>query len=98
MENPMGLKAETLEWLGLKPADFIVALAAVSGLAMFYVGNTIGSVVLGIAPIVLTVVACPIGMRHDPEVSDFTNGTKIVAYPLCVLLAVVACLYRFGWI
>jgi hypothetical protein len=94
----MGVKAEVLEWLGLKPADMVVALAAVAGLEMLYVTDQATATALAIAAIGLALAACPLGMRHDPEVSAFTNGMKLAAYPLCVLLALGAAAYRFGWL
>ena len=84
--------------MSLKPADMLVGLATVAGLVMLYAANQATAAALAVAAIGLTVVACPIGMRHDPDVSAFTNGMKLAAYPLCVLLALGASAYRFGWL
>jgi hypothetical protein len=36
-------------------------------------------------------------MKRDPEVSGITNGIKLVAYPLYVLLAVAAVVVHYIW-
>ena len=46
----------------------------------------IGLAIVGVGA---TLAMCPIGMRRNPELSDFTNMAKVVSYPATVALAVL---------
>ena len=81
---------ELLEWLGLTLADLLVYLAAGAIIAMYFVSNPTADITLAVLGIGLTFVSCPIGMKHNPEVSAVTSAIKLVTYPICVLLAVAA--------
>jgi hypothetical protein len=56
-----------------------------------------GAEFLAGAGVLLTIAACPLGMKRDPEVSGFTNLAKFAAYPFCVLLAVIAIVVHYTW-
>jgi hypothetical protein len=88
---------EWLEWLGITFADLLVYLAAAAIVAMFFVSDPTADVVLAVLGIAFSVAACPLGMKRDPEVSGFTNGVKLVGYPVCVLLAVGAIIVHYMW-
>lgn len=89
--------SELREWLGLTAADLLVYLAAAAIGGMYYVSNPAGDIALAVAGVVLSLLACPLGMKRDPEVSDFTNFVKKVAYPGCVLLAIAAIAAHYLW-
>lgn len=88
---------ELLEWLGITFADLLVYLAVAVIAAMFFVSNPIADMVLAVVGVGLTIAACPLGMKRDPKVSGFTNNVKLVAYPVCVLLAVGAIVAHYVW-
>jgi hypothetical protein len=88
---------ELLEWLGITLADLFVYLATAAIVAMFFVFHSTASILLAILGVAFALLACPPGMKRDPEVSNFTNAAKLVAYPVCVLFAVAAVVVRFTW-
>jgi hypothetical protein len=88
---------ELREWLGITWADLLVYLATAAVAAMFFVSQPVVDVVLAVIGIALAIAACPLGMKRDPEVSGITNGIKLVAYPLYVLLAVAAVVVHYIW-
>ena len=81
---------ELREWLGLTPADLIVSVAVIALVAMYFVSDPVVDVVLAAIGLLLTVAACPVGMKRDPELSSFTNTAKLVSYPIFVLLGIGA--------
>jgi hypothetical protein len=87
---------ELLEWLGITSADLLVYLSAAAVTAMFFVRDQIADAVLAAVGVLLAVAACPIGMKRDPRVSDFTNGIKAWAYPACVILAIGAVIVHYA--
>jgi hypothetical protein len=88
---------ELLEWLGITWADLLVYLATGAIAAMFFVSDPTADIVLATLGVALAVAACPLGMKPDPEVSDLTNTIKLVAYPVCVLLAIGAVVVHYSW-
>jgi hypothetical protein len=82
----MAGKRELLEWLGVRPADFVTyAACAVAG-SMYFVYDKTVDVLLAVMAVALALIACAIGMRRDPEVSSLTNTMKLVSYPLCLVI------------
>jgi len=86
---------ELREWLGITLADLLVYLAVAAVVAMFFVSNPMAEVVLAVLGVVLAVAACPIGMKRDPDVSNFTNSVKLASYPVCVLLVIGAIVIHY---
>lgn len=91
------VKSELREWLGLTWADMLVSLAIVAIVAMFYVKDATADAILAVAGVVLALAACPLGMKRDPGVSQFTNAFKFAAYPVYVLLAIGAIIVHYMW-
>jgi hypothetical protein len=79
------MKESTKEWLGIKPADFVLYAAFILLIPMFYIKNSLVDGVLVFIGLVLCLLACRIGMKPHPELGKLNNGIKLVAYPLCVL-------------
>ena len=44
---------------------------------------------------VLAVVACPLCMKRDPQVSQLPNALKLAGYPVCVLLVIGAVIVHY---
>jgi len=88
---------ELREWLGLTLADLLVYLGTAAVLAMYFVKDSTLDALLAMSAIALTLAACPLGMKRDPQVSDFTNSVKSWAYPICVLVAIVAIVSHYAW-
>jgi hypothetical protein len=86
------MKEELKEWLGIKPADFVVYAAGAAIVWMYFSRNTALDVVLSVVAVALCVLACFIGMRPDPRLSALANAAKRVGYPAC-LLATLGCIY-----
>ncbi|MFN0050747.1 MAG: hypothetical protein ACKV0T_01060 [Planctomycetales bacterium] len=79
---------ELRQWLGMTAADVLVYLAALALVALFAYEDLWGDRLLAVGSIGLTLLACGIGWRHEPEFSDATNLLILVEYPLAVVLAV----------
>lgn len=77
---------ELREWLGLTVADLLVYAALGMIAAMFFLTNPIADAALAAMGFLLSVAACPLGMKRNPEFSDATNLVKLISYPLCVVL------------
>jgi hypothetical protein len=88
---------ELLEWLGITVADLLVSLATIAIAAMFFVTDPTVDVILAVVGIGLALAACPFGMKRRPDLSNFTNTAKLVAYPVYVLLAVGAVVIHYVW-
>lgn len=73
---------ELQEWLSLAPADLLcyAAYACLSGL--YFTPSGWPDWTLGGTALLLSLIACPIGMRRHDELSEFTNIMKLVSYPL----------------
>ena len=96
VEDDMTRK-ELQEWLGLTLADGLLYLATAALIAMLLVSNRTLDIVLAVAGIGLAIAACPLGMKQDSTLSSTTNAFKMVIYPVCVLVAVVAVVIHFVW-
>jgi hypothetical protein len=81
---------ELREWLGLTWADLLVYLALAAVAAMFFFSNGIVDALLATTGILLSLAACPIGMKRNPRLSELANVAKLVSYPLCVALVIGA--------
>jgi hypothetical protein len=88
---------ELREWLGITAADLFVYLATAAIVVMFFVFHSTASILRAALGVAFAILACPFGMKRDPEVSEFTNAAKLVAYPVCVLFAIAAVVVRFTW-
>lgn len=88
---------ELREWLGLTLADLLVAGATLAVMAMYFANDATVDLILAVVAVLLTVAACPLGMKRDPSVSGFTNAVKVASYPSCVLLAVGAIAVHYAW-
>src|SRR5262245_11636594 len=91
-------KTEVLEWLSLAPADIPAWLAGGALLGMWFSPNTGLAIACASAAVVLSIVACFLGMRPRTDLSAPTNVAKRVTYPLFVLL-VLGCVawYFLCW-
>lgn len=92
------MRKELREWLGLTWADLIVYLGAGALIGMYFHRGVRADVVLAIVGVVLLLIACPLGMRQDPELSRAANAVKRWAYPACVAAGVFAVVYHFAWL
>lgn len=90
------MKAEYKEWLGISPADWPVYVSTALSIAMYKVNDFLTDVVLASVSLGLAIWACFIGMKHDPNVSRFTNTVKKVAYPLCFVAGVIVVYLNFS--
>jgi len=91
----MGTQDEVREWLSLAPADFPVWGAAACIIGMKFSKNSTIDWSLAVVALVLTVVACFMGMNRDHRVSNFSNVVKKVAYPACVVAVLVLTYVNF---
>lgn len=91
------INRELREWLGLTLADMLAVFAAVALMGMFYVHDAKIDMALAVAGLAFALASCPLGMKRDPEVSDFTNSVKWVSYPILVLLAIGVIAVHYVW-
>lgn len=89
------MNEELREWLGIKPADFMVygALAAIFG--MYQSSNAGLDVVLAAVAVFLATASCFVGARPDPRLSRAANLAKRFSYPLCLVSAIVFTILNF---
>lgn len=83
-------KAELMEWLGLNPADLMVFSSVVALTTMFFISHAFFDAVLAVVAIALSIIACPLGMKRNPNLSEFTNTAKLVSYIPGVFIVVAA--------
>lgn len=82
-------KAEMREWLGMSPADLLVYGAIAASAGMYFVRHPVWDIGLAVIALALAIVSCPIGMRTNPNLSEFTNAIRLVSYIPFLLLVVV---------
>jgi signal peptidase I len=78
-------REELRTWLGLRRADLLVYLAIGVIIAMYLINDATVDLVLAGVAILLTLAACPLGMKSSPAVSRATNIVKKIAYPCGVV-------------
>jgi hypothetical protein len=81
---------EVLEWLSLAPADIPCWLAGGALAWMWFAGSFLFAVVLAGVAILLSLIACYFGMRQRKDFSHLTNQSKVVLYPLFVIVVIIA--------
>lgn len=86
------MNEELKEWLGIKPADFVVYVAAGAVVWMYFNKSVTLDVILTVVALVLCSLSCFIGVRPDARLAASTNFLKRVSYPAC-LVAVLVCVY-----
>jgi hypothetical protein len=86
------MNEELKEWLGIKPADFVVYAAAATVVGMYFNKNLVLDVILSVVAVSLGALSCAMGMRPERGLNPFLNFVKRVAYPGC-LIAVLVCVY-----
>lgn len=91
------MNRELREWLGLTWADLLVYLALAAAVGLFFVKDATADIALAATAIILAAAACPLGMKRDPAVSEFTNGVKLMSYPLYLLLIIAAVAAHYAW-
>jgi len=92
-------KRELTEWLGLTYADMLTYLALGAAIAMFFIRHAGLDVLLAVTAITLSVISCAVGMKRDPQVSDFTNIMKRVGYPfVLVIIAILVAFHYIFWV
>lgn len=85
---------ELREWLSLTPADLFCYLGYGFLIGLYFTDTTTGDATLSTLAILASLIACPLGMRRDPQLSDFTNAMKLISYPLNVLLVVTIVIFN----
>lgn len=88
--------AEMREWLGITWADLLIYIAAAAVGGMFFVRDPNAVIALAVVGIAFALLACPLGMKRNPELSRATNAVKLVTYPAAVVLAFGLFLYRYS--
>jgi len=86
------MKEELKEWLGIKPADFVVYIALAAVTWMYFTKSVALDFILSVVAVVLCSLSCFIGMRSDVRLSAPTNFLKRVSYPACLVMVLV-CVY-----
>ena len=86
------MKEELKEWLGLKPADFLVYVALGAVVWMYYAKSETLDGFLSVVAVVFCGISCFIGVRPDARLTATTNFLKRVSYPAW-LVVVLVCVY-----
>lgn len=80
------MKESTKEWLGIKPADFIIYLAFIFLVAAYLSSITALTYLLLSVGLILCILSCVMGMPAHPQLGWFNNLVKKVSYPIGVVL------------
>lgn len=86
---------ELAEWLGLTYADLLVYLAFGSVALMLFVGHAGLDIFLAIAAFTLALFSCPIGMKRNPKLSNFTNTAKRISYPALTVIVALTIAFHY---
>jgi hypothetical protein len=86
---------ELREWLGIMPADFLMYGALLGGGALYFVKGLMLEIGISAVSIILALLSCYFGMKHDEEVSKAANIVKKTAYPACFIILVVLLFLNF---
>ncbi len=89
MEPEQRGNAELLEWFGLTLADAVCYAALAAGAAMYFVRNALVDGILASVALLASLIACPIGMKPNPEFSKATNSVKRWSYIPVVVVVVI---------
>jgi len=79
------MKESTKEWLGIKPADFVMYAAFILLVPIYYSKRPIVDGILIVIGLALCLLSCRLGMKPNPELGKINNTIKLVVYPFCVL-------------
>jgi len=89
------MKEELKEWLGIKPADFLVYAGLGSVVWMYYTKNVALDGILSVVAVATCGLSCFIGVRPDARLSPTTNFLKRVSYPAWLVLALICIFLNF---
>ncbi|MEM9417787.1 MAG: hypothetical protein AAGA25_01870 [Planctomycetota bacterium] len=84
---------EVQEWLSLAPADLLCYTSYGCLFGLYFTPSGWPDWTLGGIALLLSLIACPIGMRPHDQLSAFTNAMKLICYPLnaaLVLIVIIA--------
>lgn len=90
------MKESTKEWLGIKPADFVIYAGYLLLVPVYYSSNQLIDIALSLAGLLLCLASCWLGMKPHPDLGKFTNFVKLVAYPACTALYIYAVYLNFS--
>ena len=79
------MKESTKEWLGIKPADFVIYAAFLLLIPIYKSNNQIIDIIFLLLGFSLCLVSCWLGMKSHPHLSKINNMIKLLAYPACTL-------------
>lgn len=80
------MKEATKEWLGIKPADFVLYAGFAFVVPAYYSTSFIVDSIFLLAGLLLCIASCNMGMRPHQQLGKFNNAIKLIAYPACTLL------------
>ena len=79
------MKESTKEWLGIKPADFVIYAGFLLVVPAYYSSNVVIDSVCLLLGLILCLISCWLGMKPHPELGKVNNFIKLLAYPACTL-------------
>ena len=91
------MNRELQEWLGLTWADLLVYIAFLLLPIIYFVESASVDALLVAIVIIASIAACFLGMPADKTFSKFTNVSKLVAYPACLVFCVTVCVLLTIW-
>ncbi len=91
----MAKNREIIEWLGFTYADMLDYLAFGAAIAMFFVRHAGLDILLVVTAFTLAIMACSVGMKRDPRVSNLTNTVKWLGYPISVIIIALLVFFHY---
>ena len=73
------MKESTREWLGIKPADFVIYTAFLLLLPAYYSDKQFLDIICISLGLLLCLVSCWLGMKPHPELGKVNNAVKLLA-------------------
>ncbi len=89
------MKEYAKEWLGIKPADFIIYAGFALLVPIYYSSNQLIDVSLSLVGLLLCLASCWIGMKPHPELGKANNLVKLIAYPACTVFFIYVVYLNF---
>lgn len=88
---------ETMEWLGLMPADFMVYASAAAVISIYFVQSILLDAMLSLGAVALSFGALALGLRPDPQVTLLVKRLKRVSYAAWAGMAVFLIAAHYLW-
>lgn len=89
------INSESIEYLGLAPADLLTYLAFILAIVGHYIDNLLIVSLMYLFAILLSIYAIKIGSKQNPHFSKFMNFMKRYSYHITLMFIVLIMVFKF---